>query len=82
MFFGNSISEVIATFLQSSDSPFKAELSTLIVPSTTRPSAGILSPDCKTTISPTTISSITTSLRTPSRYVLINSFLILALVFR
>ena len=44
------------SLLASLDSPFIVDSSTLICPSTIIPSAGILSPDCNKTISPTTTS--------------------------
>ncbi len=66
-------------FLHSSASPFKAELSTLKEPSRRMPSAGILSPDCKSTLSPTTTSSTQITVTAPFRYTLHLSFSVLSL---
>ena len=72
-----SVEISVANFLHSSASPFKAELSTLKSPSTNIPSAGILSPDCSKTLSPTTTSSTSITVTIELRYTLQTSFFVL-----
>ena len=67
-----------AVFLHSSASPFNAELSTASAPETRMPSAGILSPDCSSTLSPTTTSSTSITVTMPLRCTLHWSFLALS----
>ena len=56
-----------AVLEHSSASPFRAELSTRRSPATKMPSAGILSPDCNRTLSPSTTSSTSMTVMTPLR---------------
>ena len=67
MFSANSRLSSAANFLHSSASPLRAELSTLSEPLTSIPSAGILSPDWRRTLSPTTTSSTSITVTTPLR---------------
>ncbi len=68
----------VSFFLHSSASPFSAELSTLKAPEIRIPSAGILSPDCRSTLSPTTTSSTSITVTMPFRWALHWSFLVLS----
>ena len=49
---------VVAVFVSSLDSPFKAACDTLIFPSNNKPSTGTLSPACTRIVSPFTISFV------------------------
>ena len=75
---GSSTLSSASVFLHSSASPLSAELSTRKLPLIKIPSAGILSPDCRSTLSPTTTSSTSITVTTPPRCTLQVSFLVLS----